>query len=94
MTYLEFYKLAIATKRMGHPGLCSAKRANNWKSKEFEIIMPTRENLRDLQDMGLDLGYWGGDSRFGGVWRFTHLRQNLVLLLAAMAGQLDKPKKK
>lgn len=92
--YLRFYKDCIKTGEMPCWGLCAALGvfSNLEFIPEFALIMPTDSDFMELIDGGLAHVYWGSGLSPGDAARkytFTPLRQTLVLLMAAIAGELD-----
>jgi hypothetical protein len=85
---LSFYKKYVPAGRLPKSGLCSCK--SLFKHKGFHLIEPWWEERVDLYDEGFHTGYWAScisqdeDYEFA----FTPVRQNIVLLLAAMQGEL------
>lgn len=90
--HLNFYLRYINGDWMSPSGLCTARKYG-WFSKElFKRISP-EEDISDSANM-YDI-YWGygksttlGVSYYEIAHEFTPLRQNLVLFMAAMAGEL------
>lgn len=90
--YLKLYKEWMEAGKMPEPGLC-AKFSDvfGWTLKKyphFDLIKPDdREKIR-LDINGLAPSYWGSDSSQELKYIFTPLRQNLVLLMAALNNEL------
>lgn len=72
----DYYKRWIQ-RGMQTKGLCGFLK----DEEEFKLIKPTRSDLLDLQNQGLNYTYWGSNSDWSCSYDFTELRQNLVLLL-------------
>lgn len=87
--YLKYYREWMKAGRMPYEGLCSTLFDDLSKGfSEFYTIFPTSKDLSRLKKKGLSWIYWGSDS---GDWQefvFTPLRQNLVLLMAALNNEL------
>ena len=95
MKYLEFYKKCLKTGELpgGCPeanGLCEHfdRYSPNWL-----LIQPTQKDLNNLMAHGLCDAWWASEMRWeensdlkGFI--FNPLRQNIVLLLAAMNNEL------
>lgn len=88
-----YYKWINAGKMMGvecryHPektsGLCDAFRDDEL----FELINPTDQDVYELEKEGLNTFCWASGSSDCCFHEFTPLRQNIVLLMAAMNGEL------
>jgi hypothetical protein len=91
--YLDFYKKCMETGSMPksslngmNNGLCG-----NFGEKVMEIFEPTIENCREYNVVSW--GYWAADRKVDenpDYWctGFGPTRQNIVLLLAAMNGEL------
>ena len=87
--YLELYKKWLTLRRLpGESGLCLA-----FKKEGFDYDTP-RDILNLDSDEGDLIGWWGSDSISGEVGKFTSLRQNVVLLLAALNGEFDENTRK
>ena len=91
--FLDFYEKCMESgELLPEAGLCQCKPFKG--SKEFRRIKATGEEQQKLQDMGLTSGYWGSGlpyytNNHEVTYSFTPLRQTIVLLCAAMAGELD-----
>ncbi len=94
MSYLEFYKKCLKTGKIPGAGLCGCK----------EIDRRLLGGLFKMDGFKFGIGmYWGSGYDAETymsvgcyeVWHnFTPLRQNIILLLSAYSGELDKPKKR
>lgn len=82
--YLKFYEKCMKNKTVpGCNGLCQ----NFEDDKLFDIISPTREEIC-INNFG---AYWAEDDKDFDYWGREHFgptRQNIVLLMAAMNGEL------
>lgn len=93
--FLEFYNNCIENKTMPSDGLCNSigQLKNN---RAFELITPNDEELAVLSDEGKSPVYWGyeipnGSKKYSQVEKyvkFTPLRQNIILLCAAINNEL------
>lgn len=90
MTYLEFYEQCMETGKMPKKGLCKAL-PKRLKHRGILLIMLSPTGLDETQLLieNAPTVYWGL-----GNWEyeyddFTPLRQTLVLLMAAIAGEFD-----
>lgn len=84
--YLTFYKKHLG-KLMPSWGLCNVFFATeHWQI--LETIRPTIEDLKRLKKHGHNTNYWGSGSAETKMGEFTPLRQNLVLLMAALNNEL------
>lgn len=86
MKYLEFYKKCLLDGYLPYSGLCACFGGND---AYFQLVMPKYFDSK--------YEYWGNDYRekysydiTSFVWEreFNPLRQNIVLLMAAMNGEL------
>ncbi len=89
--YLKIYYEWMKEERLPHGhGLCREFWDNvNDKPQTFlEMVSPTDRDIKILDNKYSHTEYWGSDSvyRLEGV--FTPLRQNLVLLMAALNNEL------
>ncbi len=90
MKYLDFYNKCVITKELPDDGLC-----NCGVIKIDSLLKPTEEDIEQLRFEGYAYTYWGSlgkeDDSVAQRERyrsFTPLRQNIVLLLACLNGEL------
>lgn len=76
--YLSLYKKWTATGRMNADGLCNSEIG---KDELFQLFKPFESD-----DWRNGSFYWGNVDGWG--FYFCSLRQNIVLLMAAMNGEL------
>lgn len=88
--YLPLYEKWMETGRIPNNGLC-----NSIGSRKLSVFRPSRK-YSEARGYFHDYWYWGYDGkanynlRLDYKWhKFTPLRQTIVLLMAAMAGELD-----
>lgn len=92
MKYLKLYKewaakgeIPLVSGKGYNGGLC----AIFGKDKQFKLLKPLTEDELETRPIW---GYWGCDGYSLGVFElsveFTPLRQNIVLLMAALNGEL------
>jgi len=98
--YLPLYYKWMEAGRMlaGHnretSGLCDYfKDLHNGNECDelFELMKPTEEDFEELKREGKSCYTWASELPFGikgEFYTFTPLRQNIVLLMAAMNGEL------
>jgi hypothetical protein len=102
MSYLEFYNKCIEADSMKFilnlegveiGGLCDYY--TKWTFGQgtsydplFELMIPTDSDRAMLRLEGKSTFTWAGESNVDLFYEFTPLRQNIVLLMAAMAGEL------
>lgn len=86
-TYMELYNQCMKTGKMPENGLCNAL-PKVLKGKYFELIKPTDEDFISLLINGEPGIFWGRESMNYRTNDFTHLRQTLVLLMAALNNEL------
>lgn len=85
MKYLELYeKWAADDFLMPVTGLCFAFGGD----RLFERMEPTGKDYDDIDLERDHCGYWGSGESGSLRWQFTPLRQNIVLFMAAMNGEL------
>lgn len=65
-------------------GLCDAF----YRDEVFQLMIPTDEDKLQLAKEGLNLSCWASGSPDYLYHKFTPLRQNIVLLMAAINGEL------
>lgn len=70
-------------KDFPYDGLCEAMMINRLLDG-FTIFEPTISNKVSLEKEGKSSLYWGSDDKSHKRYEFTTLRQNIVLLMAAM----------
>jgi len=85
--YLDFYYKCMKTGRLPNDGLCNYFGFFIGDNMTFDLMRP---HVSELENTG-EMGYWGMDGfkeeeRNG--YDFTPLRQNVVLFMAAMNGEL------
>lgn len=54
----------------------------------FRLVCPTNSDLVELDSERLPICYWGRGGWSWGVFEYSPLRQNLVLLMCAMNNEL------
>jgi hypothetical protein len=86
MSYLKYYKKHIDKGSIsGEGGLC-------WsfgRRKLFRLVEPTESDFEDLRNEHMPRGHWAAYTWAGNIQTdFTPLRQNIVLLLAALNDEL------
>lgn len=94
--YLDFYKRCLKVGRMPNRGLCNCRAINK---SDLKLFIPSYE---DIPNIIVCEGYWAfdGEAFFGAFsfsercFAFSELRQTIVLFMAAMNDELDKPKKR
>jgi len=93
INYLPLYKKWMKTGLTGYSGLCYYFE----DSKYFELFIPNTDEKKFWYGTSLGLVYWGLDRVISDrviigdeieTQEFTPLRQNIVLFLAAMNGEL------
>lgn len=84
--YLAFYKRCIERGALPSAGLCGTRISN---TPLFDQITPSASDINKLRKANLPSSFWGMETfSVTGLRDFTPLRQNLVLLLAAMNNEL------
>jgi len=73
--------------RMDGTGLCMTKELT-FVDEFHKIMAPNIHDTRQLIDEGKNTIYWGSDSPTFESFRFTPLRQTLLLFWAAYNGEL------
>lgn len=86
--HLNFYRNTIKEGYMPYSGLCVVANRKNISGKLLEKFEPTNEDRIQLFEEGKNRTYWGSDSTLCRRGVFTPLRQNIVLFMAAMNGEL------
>lgn len=91
--HLDFYYECLEKNRLPHKGLCTCVDKGLISPGLFIRFIPNSEELWSLSMNGLSLGWWASDVEFLGdtftkEYGFTELRQNIVLLMAAMNDEL------
>jgi len=90
MKYLKFHNESILKGRMvpgkhiETSGLCDYFR----KDKFFGLLHPTNEDFDQLDRECKNFYCWASDSETERFFIYTPLRQNIVLFMAAMSGEL------
>lgn len=87
MRALDYYHKWLETNNVGF-GLCCSPIG---KFEEFRLVSPTNDDIDILHNEALSLAFWGSGLSQHALDRdtsFTPLRQNLVLLIAALREEL------
>ncbi len=82
--YLKFYNDAIKYGKMKDAGLCECFEFDGF----IVLFEPTYENKDELRDNKKSVMYWGSDNGNWLCYKFTPLRQTIVLFMAAMNNEL------
>lgn len=93
---LDFYNRSMKSRVMTrkipfsgyHYGLCSWVHAEEIDKKLLHLVTPTTGDISRLFRENKDTVHWGSDAEHGKIGEFTPLRQNLVLFMAAINGEL------
>jgi hypothetical protein len=89
--YMKFYKECVESNRLpnGASGLCESLKSAD--SELFSLLTPTQDDSFDLIHEGKSATFWGSylpRDHPKCTKYFTPLRQNIVLLLAALNNEL------
>ena len=85
MKYLDFYYECLETGYLPGSGLCHTDVAS---TDLFQLIKPTDEDIDKLYGEGKPVVWWGMGDFEHSTYEFSPLRQNLILLMAALNGEL------
>lgn len=89
MKYLPLYYKWMRTGEISGDGLCDCE-----LGELFNLLRPTDHDMAIIRRKGLCDTFWASDLPCCGPFKFseesdfTPLRQNIVLLMAAMSGEL------
>lgn len=86
--YLPFYMECSKKRRMPVAGLCHLFEIKPRSYPEFRLISPNGKERDDIAADGKNRTWWGSDSYYAEVEKFTTLRQTIVLLMAALNNEL------
>lgn len=89
--YLKLYKKWMKDQRLPHGrGLCYelANLYDKHGEALLDLLSPTSDDDDSLRDNWLETRHWGSDAPDKQLGVFTPLRQNLVLLMAALNNEL------
>jgi len=92
--FLDFYNTSMTFRSRGdsfempYAGLCTFVNRDIRSIGIFNRMMPTSEDYRKLEEEGLDTNYWASGDSDALEYKFTELRQNIILFCAAMNGEL------
>lgn len=91
--HLDFYYECLEKNRLPHKGLCNCALTGLISPGLLIHFIPDSEELFSLGMNGLSQGWWASDVEFLGdtftkEYGFSELRQNIVLLMAAMNNEL------
>jgi len=85
--YLKFHFDCLESGVLPSDGLCNSLLGNS-----IQLFEPTDLDFKRLFKEGLPVAYWGCGCRYGSLYerayKYTPLRQTIVLFLAAMNGEL------
>ncbi len=89
MKYLTFYNKCIKDGKMPHEGLCRCFPSD----KKLDLLTPKTVNEFPFYSNpdSIKWAYWAADGEGSGYqsdFKFTPLRENIVLLMAAMNNEL------
>lgn len=96
LTIMDFYKKSLARRRMidgemrSTSGLCDYFEDSK-HADLFLLMKPTEKDYAELREKGLSTYVWASGKSLGQpgcYYRFNGLRQNIVLFMAAMNGEL------
>lgn len=92
--FLDFYYKYAPGKKgdkvLPGCGLCSSINLTGEAHDIFKLLMPDGEfgfGIREHNREGPD-GAWGAIDNYPNTWKFNHFRQNVILLCAALDGEL------
>jgi hypothetical protein len=86
--YLKLYYKWMETGLPHGRGLCMEFYNNPFAADLLEDLTPTEKDFNKLERLGLNQNHWGSDDARGLYGIFTPLRQNIVLLMAALNNEL------
>lgn len=88
--HLQFYMDCIKDKALPGLSLCFCTEDENLPldNSLLELFTPTRENEKELFKNGFSMGYWASGSTSNQYYKFTELRQTIVLFMACLNGEL------
>jgi hypothetical protein len=81
--HLDFYYKCLEKKRMPSDGLCDCADMGLLNKKIFNLFLPSESERVDGNWL-----YWASGSGNWETYEFTPLRQNIVLLMACLNGEL------
>lgn len=85
--YLPLYE-SLLKNGMTEPGLCyyfCDAKSLGWRFNSNPLFIIMKPTGKDKCENSM---YWGSESKSGDHYQFTPLRQNIVLLMCAMNGEL------
>lgn len=86
--HLQFYIDCHKNKELPGFGLCYCARHGHIDSSIFELFEPTICDEDNLIAEGHDLSYWASGDEGINAFKFTPLRQSIILFMAAINGEL------
>lgn len=86
-SYLKDYQNWMIDGSMPHNGLCNCY-GDDEHDELMDLISPSVQDKSKLLREDKDALFWGSDSLSENRYVFTPLRQNLVLLMAALNNEL------
>lgn len=96
--YLKFYERCMKSGQLPSSGLCNCfgSFCHGTKNKKLSLFDPSDEEYTRLYAHNKCITYWGsGLSSYAPIvgFKFTPLRQNIVLLMAAMNNEFKRKKR-
>lgn len=88
--YLAFHFASLEKGKMvAGPNCETSGLCDIFGSKRlFNLMRPSEEDKQQLCYEGKDYYFWASGSNYGCAYKYTTLRQTIVLLMAAMNGEL------
>lgn len=86
--HLQFYMDYFNKEHMPGYGLCFLSRHGYISDELLELFEPNGPETDILGQAGRDTAYWASDSDDPMMFKFTSLRQTIVLFMAAINNEL------
>lgn len=86
--YLKLYREWVKPKGFLQTGSICMEFNYRYHYPEYSLIEPTSADIKKIKRAGHDAAYWGSGNYSIRWGIFTPLRQNLVLLMAALNNEL------
>lgn len=82
--YIDFYKRWVAANELPIGGLCSSLPRQLSENEVFEMIKPTKKDIKKMIKESHCVTYWASGSAESKWGRLTPLRETLLILAALL----------
>ena len=86
--FLYYYELWMSNGQLPYDGLCNSLPQYLTYTEAWKMVNPSQEELQILCQKDKPAVYWGGEKWGDSTQSLTPRRQNILLLAAALNGEL------